>query len=273
MNFLGKAFTVIILVMSIVFMAFSIMVFATHRNWKDKATTLEASLQTQVAKNEALEKEKNRTLEALAREQAARKTHVAVLATTAEMAKTDLAEVTDQNGQLRQSLERTAAAHDDTVKDYNRLTAEVKEVRDELTRARLDRDTQYTSAVKATDDVNALRTQYDVLALRHEQLSRDAARWLTVMDREGLDPNADIAGIPPKINGEVLVSAKNLIEISIGSDDGLKAGHHVEVYRGNTYLGRAKIKQTAPDRAVAEVLVEFRRGIIRKGDRVKTKLS
>lgn len=273
MNFLGKAFTVIILVMSIVFMAFSIMVFATHRNWKTKATALETSLQSQQAKNDALEKEKTRTLEALAREQAARKTHVAVLATAAEVAKVDLAAVTDQNGQLRQTLERTAAAHDDTVKDYNRLTAEVKEVRDELTRARLDRDTQYSSAVKATDDVNALRTQYDVLALRHEQLSRDAARWLTAMDRAGLDPKADVANIPPKINGEVLVSDKNLIEISIGSDDGLKTGHTVEVYRGNTYLGRAKIKQTAPDRAVAEVLVEFRKGIIRKGDRVKTKLS
>jgi septal ring factor EnvC (AmiA/AmiB activator) len=121
-NFLGKAFTVIILVMSIVFMAFSIMVFATHRNWKDKHTVLEGNLLTQVAKNEALEKEKNRTLEALAREQAARKTHVAVLATTAEMAKTDLAEVTDQNGQLRQSLERTAAAHDNTRRPSKRPT-------------------------------------------------------------------------------------------------------------------------------------------------------
>lgn len=273
MNFLGKAFTVIILVMSIVFMAFSIMIFATHRNWKVAAEKYQSELQAQVAKNEALEKERNRTLEALAREQAARKTHVAVLATTAEMAKADLAEVTEQSNTYRQTLERTSAAHADTVKDYNRLTVEVKEVRDELVRARKDRDEQYFASVKATDEVNGLRTQYDILALRHSQLSRDAAHYRTVLELNGLKPFADIAAIPPAVNGEVLESDNNYIEISLGSDDGLKAGHHIEVYRDNVYLGRAKIKRTAPDRAVAEVLLEFRKGVIRKGDRVATKLS
>lgn len=273
MNFLGKAFTVIILVMSVIFMAFSIMVFATHRNWKDRAIAYQEQLQSQQARNEALEKEMNRTLEALAREQAARKTHVAVLATTAEMAKADLAEVTEQNSQLRQSLERTAAAHDDTVKDYNRLTKEVADVRDELNRARKDRDQLYVEAVKKTDEVAALQTQYDTLASRHESLSRDAAHMRTVLDLNGLKPTDDIAGIPPAVFGEVLVSENNLIEISLGSDDGLKKQHQVEVYRDNLYLGRAQIKKTSPDRSIAQVLLEYRKGIIRKGDRVATKLN
>lgn len=273
MNFLGKAFTVIILVMSIVFMSFSIMVFATHRNWKVTAAALEAKLQQQVARNGALEKEQNRTLESLAREQAARKTHVAVLATSAEMSKTDLAAITEQYGQLLQANTRLSAAHDDTVKDYNRLTVEVKAVREELVRSRKDRDDSYFASVKAIDEVNALRTQFDILALRHEQLSSDAAHMRTVLDLNGLKPTDDIAGIPPSVFGEVLASDNNYIEISLGSDDGIKSGHHIEVYRDNLYLGRALIKTTAPDRAVAQVLIEFRKGVIRKGDRVRTKLS
>src|SRR5215813_8399900 len=37
MNLLGKIFTVLIFVMSIVFMSLSLMVFATHKNWKQAA--------------------------------------------------------------------------------------------------------------------------------------------------------------------------------------------------------------------------------------------
>ena len=35
MNLVGKIFIVLILVMSILFMAFSISVYHTHRNWQD----------------------------------------------------------------------------------------------------------------------------------------------------------------------------------------------------------------------------------------------
>src|SRR5688572_10141609 len=37
MNLTGKIFTMLILIMSVLFMAFSVMVFATHRNWKEFA--------------------------------------------------------------------------------------------------------------------------------------------------------------------------------------------------------------------------------------------
>ena len=63
-----------------------------------------------------------------------------------------------------------------------------------------------------------------------------------------------------------------MIEISIGSDDGLKEGHTVEVYRGQRYLGRAKIVQTAPDKSVGKILPRSQNGPIQVGDRVATKL-
>ena len=62
---------------------------------------------------------------------------------------------------------------------------------------------------------------------------------------------------------------------SIGSDDGLQNGHELDVYRGAKYLGRVRIVETRPDRAVASVLKEFKevaQDFIRKGDRVATKL-
>ena len=84
----------------------------------------------------------------------------------------------------------------------------------------------------------------------------------------------DVANIPPVVDGVVTaVGANDLIEISIGSDDGIRQGHTLEVYRDASYLGRVVIQSTEPDRAVARVLKDFRKGIIRKGDRVATKLS
>ena len=89
---------------------------------------------------------------------------------------------------------------------------------------------------------------------------------------ERIDVN-NIANVPPPVNGIVTgVGQRDLIEISLGSDDGLKTGHKLEVYRQNQYLGRVVIRSTAPDRAVAEILKDYRRGTIRKGDRVATKL-
>lgn len=69
------------------------------------------------------------------------------------------------------------------------------------------------------------------------------------------------------------IHGKDLIEISLGSDDGLRKGHTVEVFRGSSYLGRARIVKTGPSQAVAEMLKEYQKGFIQKGDRVATRLD
>jgi hypothetical protein len=69
------------------------------------------------------------------------------------------------------------------------------------------------------------------------------------------------------------VNASDLIEVSIGSDDGLKPGHVMQVYRGNTYLGQITIRTTGPDRAVGQIDKRYQRGKIQKGDNVTTNLS
>ena len=70
MTLVGKIFTMLILIMSIIFMAFAMMVFATHRNWKDTATKTKVALDAANTSlkdvKDALEREKTD----LAREQA-----------------------------------------------------------------------------------------------------------------------------------------------------------------------------------------------------------
>ena len=65
------------------------------------------------------------------------------------------------------------------------------------------------------------------------------------------------------------VTKTDLIEVSLGSDDGLKAGHVIQIFRGKTYLGQATIRKTSPDLAVGQL--SWPCGKIQKGDRVTTK--
>ena len=56
-------------------------------------------------------------------------------------------------------------------------------------------------------------------------------------------------------------------------DDGLQQGHELEVYRDDTYLGRVRIVTVRPDKAVAEVMKDYKRGFIQRGDRVASRLK
>ena len=76
------------------------------------------------------------------------------------------------------------------------------------------------------------------------------------------------------VNGVVLATnTKGLVEVSLGADDGLKAGHTLQVYRGQQYLGQITIRSTGPDRAVGQIDKSLQRGQIQKGDNVTTKLG
>ncbi len=94
------------------------------------------------------------------------------------------------------------------------------------------------------------------------------------MERRGVSPTASIDGVPPPVDGIIeSVGKDGLVQISLGSDDGIEKGHKLEVYRGGKYLGRIEVWQTAPDSSVARILPEFRKGPIAKEDRVATRLD
>jgi hypothetical protein len=82
--------------------------------------------------------------------------------------------------------------------------------------------------------------------------------------------------VVPKVDGIVTaVSGKDLAEISLGSDDGLRKGHRLEVYRivdgQGIYVGRIEVMKTTPNKSVGKAFGENNRPI-QKGDRVVSKL-
>jgi hypothetical protein len=151
----------------------------------------------------------------------------------------------------------------------------VGQLRENIIAAQQQRDQSFEAVVAKTEDLHQTHSELVRAKERENQLVEQVARYTQRMQEEGLDPGAAAKGtLVPKIDGLVTaIGEENLIEVSVGSDDGLRAGQTVEVYRGASYLGRAEIVKTAPDRSVAKILRQYRRGLIQKGDRVATRLK
>jgi hypothetical protein len=80
-----------------------------------------------------------------------------------------------------------------------------------------------------------------------------------------------------RLEGTVLaVTEKDLVEVSLGSDDGLRKGQTLEVYGPRVaslaYVGRIEVVQTSPDRSICRIVSDRRQGRVQKGDHVTTKL-
>ena len=95
-----------------------------------------------------------------------------------------------------------------------------------------------------------------------------------MLDRNGLSKDDPVDNIPPRVNGQITaVNAAKSVEISIGSDEGLRPGHRLHIYRTDgAFVADIVVETTRPDRAVGRIIPETRRDIIREGDRVATKI-
>ena len=274
MTLVGKIFTMLIFVMSIVFMSLSIMVFATHTNWKGMADGLKAKLTQQEQLYAQAKADHDKTKRDLAQEQASRRQALAVmqskLSASTEALETKTAQLIQKESELNEAAAALKSAED-------RLTATTDELtknRQILKTAQQERDDIFLQVVALTDKFNQSETTRLGLETRNGQLLAQNADMERVMKANGLTVDSLVAHIPPKVEGIVMdVGESDLVEISIGHDDGLKIGHTLDVYRGNSYLGRIVIRKTAPDRAVGQVVKELKRGQIKKGDHVTTKLS
>jgi regulator of replication initiation timing len=283
MTLLGKVFTVLIFVMSILFMGFSVVVFATHRNWKslvDNTDTakgplgLKQQLQAQVETNKGLRTELDTLRNQLAVEMAARRSALSAAETKLAEAQQRLSAKEAELAGL-QSAQTVATAALNAAETRNKeLVVEVMKLRDEIRDAQVKRDEFFQRVVGLTDKLHEAAGLERNLKERERQLIDEINKYKSVTDVLGVNPNMPVETIAPPLDGIVVaVGEKNLIEVSLGSDDGLRVGHRVEVFRDNNYLGSAVVLKTNPDRAVAQVDDKSQRGLIKVRDRVATKLS
>jgi hypothetical protein len=288
MNLLGKILTVLIFVMCLVFATMAVMVYATHTNWREVVMRQEASmgqprgLKFQLADAEAEKANLQAQLEQLQKdldaEKLAKQTQVAALETKIDGLAGEQEKREKEIQELNKSTAEAVATMKTTQDTLAALRTEVGTLRDNIRKAQQDRDESFKKAVALADESHQLQNEQKRLESRLGDLTIDRNRMRDLLRANNVDPAGDPAGTLPKVEGNVTAMVQGgTLEISIGSDDGLKKGHHLEVYRSgagqSAYLGRVEVVRTAPDKAVCKIMPEFRKGAIQAGDRVTSKLE
>ncbi|HVX63584.1 MAG TPA: hypothetical protein VHC19_23380 [Pirellulales bacterium] len=290
MNLLGKIFVVLILVMSLVFLGMSLMVYATHKNWiatinrtqqevkPGQPLGLKHQLAEAKAKVADLEAQLAKLKTEVDSEEAARRVQLAKLETEKAELKKEYDDLLQREATIK---EETRVAQETTKQSQEMLSAKLEEIgtlRDQMAKAYSDRDTQFDNSVALEDKLHQATNELTRAQANAQMLTTLTAQYRKAAERKGVDLEASVDNIPPKLDGVVLASRSDgMVEMSLGGDDGLRPGHRVFLYRNHAgtskFLGVAEVVKTTPDKSVGKLVPEFKKGPIVREDRVATRLN
>ncbi len=284
MTLLGKVFTGLIFVFSVLFFGMALAINATHNKWRDAVMDKQNGYKVQVDRlktgNQQLKDQLSRTQQEIAQEQGARRATLAALQTQLIQIQEEYAKKTSELTQMQASnteLNQTLAA---TQAELKRVTNANEAINQQLNSVIADRNANQRKVGALTDQVN----EKMVLLTTLEKRIKDLTDSLTLSDARLLNAQNALANagikeaaqgsLPNDLRGEVLAVGNNgLIEISLGRDDGVRQGDQLDIYRGGQYLGRLEIKRTEDDKSIGQIVPGFRKGAVQQGDKVSSKLG
>ncbi len=280
MTDLGKVFVIIVTVLSTGFLTLSMVVNASHVNYREKSNEVEKTNRQLTANVQELKTAVEQGQTELAQEQAARRQAIAALQTqndtvtkTLSQREAEVRNLQSQNTELTQTMAQTQD-------ELKRVTEENNNIRTQIATTLEDRNDLRSKVIARTDELYNLQSLLADSKDRVKQLQDEVtileARSTTAaatLAAAGLSENPE--DVPPSdVKGIITaVSGSDLVEISLGRDDGLRPGHQLEVYRGNQYLGRIRIQRVDDDKAIGEILPAYRRGYIKQNDIVAAKIG
>lgn len=283
MNLVGKIFVVLIFVLSLVQMSLTMTVYMTHTNWRLVADNSDTKLGPLGLKQrlEAAESELN-TLRAnyaniedqQEKERKEKRDAIASLNTQLveeqEQKKQMQEELNDSREKIRTSLAATNAAQDNA----NNLSKENASIRDQI-KVLLDARAQTVNEHIVLDGkyVEELRKTAE-LQKSAQKVAAELAQAMAVLNYLNIPPDVNFLASkepPAGVEGRVLSvsSDRGMVEISIGTDDGVRQGHRFEVQSGNggAYVGRVEVQDVYPHKAVCRNIPGFENGVYAVGNR------
>jgi hypothetical protein len=273
MKLLGYILTFAIMIASIILLVVAVAVYGQQKNWKTAYEQLKTSSAAAETAANDLQTRYLDDISKLKAEQSAGQQDVARLETERDTLARDNSGLQKQVDDLTQANRTAAANAESTQRNNERLAAEVADLRKSIRENQQARDTAFSQTLHATTDLHTTAGALQVLQERYKQLVEQLAHATAVAKANNVNLNGEVTtpvrGVVSKTQRE---NGVQLIEISVGADDGVRKGGTVEIFRGDRYLGRAEILRTDPDRAVGRVMREYQQGPIQEGDNVATKL-
>jgi hypothetical protein len=283
MTLLGKVFVVLTAVFSVLFFALSIAINATHNNWRNAVLDPNSGFKaknTQLTNNvEELKTSLSEAQLQLAEEQAARRVTLASLQTALDAQQAELATKTRELEAKQSEATTQTQTLQANANELQRLGSENEEVKARNKTLLEDRNGQRSKVVSLTDELNQLAVLYNTLESRRVELNDQSTLLQARLDSArgalaaaGIDEDPDDVA-PPNLEGIVQAVGRNgRVEVSVGTDDGLRVGHQMSIVRGGKYIGRIEIELAKPDRSVGKIVDGTRVGNPQIQDRVMSRL-
>ena len=275
MNLMGKIFTFMIFLMSTVFLVVSIMVGASDRAWKQEAQAMQTRARTATGSIDLLKNETASLEKALALAKVSRAQQLANLQSQKLLFENALAERATQFNEEQkkaQAFARELKVANERLAAQDTQLAELKANNKKLVD---DIAAQFAENRNIEKVLFEQTAKLEQLLRKEADLAAQLAKLQKVMTARGLDENDLVASIAPKI--EAVVTAvgdrNSTFIVAIGSDDGLRRGHEMDIYRSNRYVGRGVVVLAQNNRSSLSIVKGMMNDIVREGDSVTTKLN
>ena len=272
MDTLGKIFVFAVMVMSVVFMSFAIAIFSSHTNWQKESERLQTELEQVTAERAAKESELTTLIDQNAASKKDQEQVVKKLETALQQKDAELASLKKKREVELSNLDKDIAELSEAKDERDAADELVGKLREEINGLQSKLKKSVNDGASLAAELHQSESELAMATERKKQLEQQVANARVVLQQNGLSLTRPETVIPV-VGGVITAVANDLAEVSIGSDDGLQAGHELEVFRADEYLGRLRVVSVKPDRAVVRVLKDFARGIVQQGDRVATRLK
>jgi hypothetical protein len=274
MNIIGKIFVFAVFIMSLVFMSFGVAIYSTHTNWREEITkTGGLNDQLKAAQDEVAEKQLRITelTQQVSESEVARDNVIAQIQATLREKNQLLMDLRKKVDEQEQARSKAQAEIENANEMLVEATDEINGLRESIRNQQQSLDDQVKRTADMAVELHEKESQLVIIRERRSQLEKQVANARILLQQMGLNVNSPAE--MPDVDGVVIAVGREAIELSLGGDDGLQQGHELEVFRDDTYLGRIRVVTVRPDKAVATVIPEFKRGFIQRGDRVASRLK
>jgi len=280
MNLVGKIFTFLIFLMCVVFGAFALMVHAAHKNWREVVVAKDGLndklTEANKLKQDLLDEKK--ILETALNDEKAR-TQRRLIAL--EEQKKGVVSELDENQRKLQIEEGKSRVLALAIREVHQrlgvLQTAIDGMQKEIKIGVDERNSTQKTLLDTTDKLmNAVAERERLMKLQRE-LAAQSIKLKELLQYAKVSENDKAKNPPEGLEGEVTSAPRpEVVEISLGADDGIRKGHKFVVTRPSTgkYIGMIEVIQVDyPNRAVCRPDKSMQNDPIQKGDHVKANLS
>lgn len=285
MNVIGKIFVFAVFIMSLMLMTLAGAIYMSHVNWKDEVHRKPEEvrfgqqkgyvyqIKEEREKREKLTKQIDELQRKVAESEQSRDQVIAKLQTAIVEKNEELAKLRDEEEALRKRATEANAEVKRLTDDLANADRQVADLAEQVRQQQVKVDSQVAKSAELSADLAQTQAQLTMAEERKTQLERQMVNVRRLLEQNGLAVDSLPRDQVPKLEGDVMAVAAGSIQVSLGSDDGLQVGHSLEIYRDGEYIGRAVVRSVTPDHAIAEMIKEYARGIVQRGDKVTTRLK